>query len=284
LCLSALLLTLTGCRLFEQGASAIGRRTALFRPNQYDSSSSRHDRVPPSQDIVRLETTFVERPINDPLWGPALWREADEVSDLDPGLRRKLRRNGFRVGHLGSSPPRVLATRLGWKMQIPDHRTSRSGRKPVARPVVLRSGDSADIQTSEWLRTLTVTISDTGRDEPTTLKNARCVLRLSVSRLQDGWARLEFVPEIHSGPNRWRSVSTQSGWSGRTTQKITALYDQRFTVDLSLGEMVMISADPQSRDTLGRRFFIGTGESGETQRLLLVRLVDLKKAEAVYSR
>ena len=149
---------------------------------------------------------------------------------------------------------------------------------------MLHSGDSADIQTSEWLPTLTLTLPGSADDKPSTFQHARCVLRLSASRLQDGWARLEFVPEIHYGPRRWRSVSTQTGWSGRTTQKIAPLYDHRFTIDLSLGEMVMISVDPHRRDTLGRHFFVGPNETGDVQRLLLVRLVDLTTAKPIYSQ
>ena len=112
------------------------------------------------------------------------------------------------------------------------------------------------------------------------MQNARCVLRVTAERLEDGWARLQFTPEIHHGRHRWRPIATGMGWRGSTSQKIYRFYDQRFSITLNTGEMAIITADSQQPASLASKFFIEGIGSNRVQRVLIVRLSDVATAPA----
>ena len=69
-----------------------------------------------------------------------------------------------------------------------------------------------------------------------TYDNVKSILRLTALRLQDGWARLEFAPEIHHGVERLRPIVTDGRWQPRETQEIDAL-PQHFSLKLHVGEI-----------------------------------------------
>lgn len=280
ICIRRLILYLTvavvviapwGCQIFKQGRGLLHKNAKL--PSI---------QAPP--DAVQLDIAFVERPIDDRLLGDALWQEVDQIGALEPAVRKKLTNAGFRIGVAGSSPPRALQLMLGLGSPFDDDSSLTNEKKssPV-RHIVLPPGQFTEIQTSPIYQSCTIEIPSKDGPEAKDFSNTRCLFRVKVHRLQDGWAKLEFLPEIHYGENRLRVTATEGGWRQRTTQKVEPLYNQRFEIELSVGEMVLITVDGTNVGSAGRHFFVGADKDAKVQRLLVVRLADMGNTESPYA-
>lgn len=226
---------------------------------------------------------LVERPAGDPLLGPQLWNEVAAIGSLAPQLRDSLRQHGFRLGHVGSTPPQPLQTMLELTTETQRKSLGEESHKLVGRRIMLASGSDCEIQTSGLYPEVSLPVPGTNGPREETFQHARFVFTVTAERLQDGWARLEFLPQIHHGQFRWRPMATLRGFAGRTAQQTTPLYGQRFTVDLAKGEMAVLAALRTGQDTLGRYFFRGSDQEGPIERLLIVRLANMAKAEMLYS-
>ncbi|MCA9067281.1 MAG: hypothetical protein KDA84_00050 [Planctomycetaceae bacterium] len=251
---------------------------------------------------MALEIVFVERPIDDPLMGDQLWSEVDQIGSLPADVRQKLNEMGFCVGRVGANPPRALQTLMGLSMEVGNQKEKRL----VGRRVVLPSGAETEVMTGRPLIQSKINVPTAKGMEVKTFENVHGVFRLKAKQLQDGWARIEFLPEVHHGRLVNRPVVVQGGWQLQTAQAIERLYGRQFALDLNLGEMVVITGNFEPEDSVGRHFFHGNEYSDANdpnlqnpseqpppesqldnspgiQRLLIVRLADLSTAESIYS-
>ena len=81
---------------------------------------------------------------------------------------------------------------------------------------------------------------------------------------------------------RLQPTATEAGWGLRTRQEIVPLYGLRFTVDLTEGEMAVVSSTGTgSTESIGHRFF--TSADGRTQ-LLVARLAGVPKSQRLHPR
>ncbi|MBM82302.1 MAG: hypothetical protein CMJ78_17180 [Planctomycetaceae bacterium] len=226
-----------------------------------------------ARDAIHLEVIYVNRPQSDPMIGKSLWREIDQIGAIDPPTRASLRRNGFRIGHCSSTAPRSLNALLNL-----------SPREGVTRQSVpIESGGDTLIRTGKSLEDCSFAVHDSTQSQSQEFKNATCVFRVTASREQDGWARLDFVPEIHYGKSLLRHRATSRGWLFQASQNIEPLYAQKFSMHLSTGEMAVIGANREASNTAAERFFISSADGNDAQRLIIVRLVKMSKVEPVYS-
>lgn len=275
-CLAALSVAACGCSVFDGVGHLFGKRSGR--------SSSRASGLPPiptSRDAVQLEVMFVERPAGDSLLGESLWNEVDQVGTLTPETQKALRKNGFQIGLTGSAPPQALEQLLGLKSEFSTGNGEQS-KKLVGRRIVLASGAETEIQTGDVFPRCSVDVEGPNGTETKEFKNVRFVFRLKVEREQDGWARLEFLPEIHHGGNQFRRVATKFGWEHRTSQDIYPLYSQRFSLVLNMAEMAIVSADNDAKpQSVGRHFCFS--QNSNTQRLLIVRLASMTRSDPVYA-
>lgn len=256
-------------------------------------------RIPTSKTAVTLEIVFVERPKGDPLLGSQLWDEVDQIGSLPPEERQAIVEAGFRVGRVGANPPLALQKLMGLSTDL----GADEEKRLVGRRVVLPSGAETEINTGVAHAQSFVTIPLAEGLEQKTFENVRGVFRMKARQLQEGWARIEFLPEIHHGQLSNRALSFQGDWQVRTTQAVAKLYRQKFSLDLNLGEMVIITGEVEPKDSVGSHFFYSpeftdtlakaAQNPEETpapsvtpngiQRLLIVRLADLSVAESLYS-
>lgn len=264
--------------LFMPGCNLLNFST-LF--SSTDSSGQSELRLPPivaSRDAVQLEILFVDRPANDALLGDALWKQVDQIAGMSADVRRTLRENGWRVGHASSHPPRALEQLLEMSSGRPE--VIDSERRLVGRRVALAAGGSLPIDLTELQPELRIR---TKADEPVkSYSNVKCILNVQVDREQDGWVRLNFTPEVHHGQNWLRPVATQLDWTRRRGQLVEPLFDQKFSLSLNVGEMAVITAEGSDRETAGHSFFRSIHESGGLQRLLVVRVANMRKMVPVY--
>lgn len=296
---------LPGCLLFNWSSTWFSSDL----PSSFSEPSANVLRkIPTSRTAVTLEIVFVERPIHDPLMGEQLWGEVDQIGSLPADVRQKLNEMGFRVGRVGANPPRALQTLMGLSTEVGND----DEKRLVGRRVVLPSGAETEITTGQPHLRSSISMPTAQGMEVKNFENVRGVFRLKAKRLQEGWARIEFLPEIHHGRMANRPIAVRGGWQLQTAQSIERLYGQQFALDLNLGEMIVITGKLDPEDSVGKQFFhageysdaelrrnsalanrqnaaeqpkseFGLNSTTGIQRLLIVRLADLSTAESIYS-
>ena len=239
--------------------------------------------LPIPRDSVEVDIVFIDRPAGDPLLGKALWREVDQVGALSAEQRTAIREAGIQVGHIGSSPPDVLQSLLNLADEESERKRREANGIPqtAARRVVLPTGSDTEVNASELVATCNVDLPDGRHLE---LTDVRGMLRLRAERSQDGWVRLEFLPELHHGQTKARPFAAATGWMYRTTQEVLPLFAQRFAAHLNVGEMLVISADRDRSGTLGQQLFQFEDSSGPKQRVIVIRLAELREIAPVRVR
>lgn len=263
--LSLLSCGVLACESLQSGDSSTQQATAFKLPT-----------LMAPRDSVELDIVFVDRPANDPLLGRTLWREVDQVGTLSADQRSMIRDAGLLVGHVGSSPPDALQSLLN----LTDQELERQRReangipKTAARRVALPAGTDTEVWSSEAVAQRLVRLPD-GKELD--LTNVRGMLRLRAERSQDGWARLDFTPELHHGQTSTRPFAATNGWMYRTAQEVIPCFAQQFSADLNVGEMLVLTCDRDRPGTLGQSLFQFEDASGLKQRLVVVRLAELRK-------
>jgi hypothetical protein len=146
----------------------------------------------------------------------------------------------------------------------------------------LRDAESCSIETNALAKCTVELPLYTGAKEKT-YEKFKSVLRLTAFRVQDGWARLEFAPEIHHGVDRLRPMVTNGGWQSREGQE-TDVLPQRFSLKLHVGEIAVMTTAPEKHHSFGHNAFVREDETvGPLQRLLVVRLSNMSRVDPVYS-
>ena len=146
----------------------------------------------------------------------------------------------------------------------------------------LRNAETCSIETNTLAKCTVELPLYTGAKEKK-YENFKSVLRLTAYRVQDGWARLEFAPEIHHGVDRLRPMVANGGWQSREGQE-TDVLPQRFSLKLHVGEIAVMTAAPEKPHSFGYNAFVREDATdGPLQRLLVVRLSNMSRVDPVYS-
>ncbi len=272
-------LALCGCALFTSGVSALSYWSA--------NENGKENPLPPirpARDALQIDVTFVERPLGDRLLGHELWSEIDET--LNTADHEAVSNLGLKVGNAGST----LCQPLERMLHPPDALDAESAKRGMILPLqtfCVRTADEAPIETNA-LPKCTIDLPLPSGRKTKTYQYFKSVLKMTTYRLQDGWARLEFVPEIHYGSNRLRALPTEEGgrnkWSQAESQQVDTLWAQRFSAKLHVGEMIVITASPDDPHTFGFSSFIRDDpKKGPVQRLLVVRLSNMARIDPVYA-
>lgn len=253
------------CESLPSGDSSAQQATAFKLPT-----------LTAPRDSVELDIVFVDRPVSDPLLGKTLWREVDQVGTLAAEQRATIREAGLLIGHVGSSPPDALQSLLNLTDQeLERQRREANGLpKTAARRVALPPGTDTEVWSNEAVASRVTTLPDGKRQE---LTNVRGLLRLRAERSQDGWAKLDFTPELHHGQTSTRPFAAATGWMYRTTQEVIPCFAQQFSASLNVGEMLIVTCDRDRPGTLGQSLFQFEDSTGIKQRLVVIRLADLRK-------
>ena len=230
------------------------------------------------RDSVQLDVLFIDRPQNDALLSDALWREVDQIAGRPAAARRQLKRHGWRVGHASSHPPRALEELLKLSSEQPEFHDP--SQRLIGRRIALATGTDFPIDVTDTLPELRIRVSEDA--DIRSYSDAKCVLRTRLERQQDGWVKLHFLPELHHGKTWLRPVATSQDWKRRRQQNIEPLYDQQFSLSLNLGEMALITAESSDADTTGTAFFRSLDETGRLQRMIVVRVADMRRLTPVY--
>jgi hypothetical protein len=238
--------------------------------------------LPPQFDTINMNIVYVERNKDDPLIGKELWQEIDQIATIVPEQRQKLRELGFSVGVTGSQPSRALQRILNLRSEITDLASTSREHHLVGHETNLPSGSKTEIQTSLQLPQIEFNNIPGNQINNKTLTDARCVLSIKAERLQDGWVKLIFLPEIHHGLQSIRPQPGQQNFELKQSQEIIPLYEYQFDVTISIGEMVILGREPACTDKLAEHFFSGENKEGITSRVIIVRLNDIQSIKPIY--
>jgi hypothetical protein len=272
-----------GCTFLKPIGDVFG-----FWPQSVTSTSNHLPPLQPSREAVQIEFTFVERPVGDPLLGSRLWGQIDQVGAVTPSEAESLKRLGLRVGNAGQSICPALEQILK-DLEPPDAKDSDTHILVKKETLCIGPGVSSPIVTNS-VRKCTLDVPAISGTKERSFENFKGVLRLTAHRLQTGWVRLEFVPEIHFGQERLRPQSATDGlqqvWQPEMSQEIEALLAQHFFVKLAVGEMVVITADAVDNARMfGTQAFLRDQPGvGTMQRVLIVRLANMSRIDPVYSQ
>lgn len=255
-----------GCALFETGgwsAAGLGGpgRQTLLKP------------IAESPQALRLEYFVIERPAGDPLLGSLLWDEMAELGLLENERRVALNRQGIRVGVTSTSPPDALRKLLGEAAEITDARTPGEAQRRQGMLQVLPSGGSFAAWTSDEAPLKSVTVTAGGKPTEKTFEQARGIVLVTAKTEQEGWAKLEFLPEIHHGTPGLRHEAGEAGWKFTNGQQVQKLFDQKFALSLNEGDVAVVTAVGDDPDNVGSLLFRTEAAGVPVQRLLVVRLV-----------
>jgi hypothetical protein len=277
LCLGYCALGLVGCEIFQDKSTSIVKKEVGL------------PKIPVPTDSLQLEVLFVERPVGDRLIGDALWNEVDTMLNLEPEEQRDLIKNGFQIGVAASHPPAALQQLLelrakpkAGEISTPSETTNRlQGNR-----IFIRSGSETQIQLNDTpydaFRFNEFASHNDTHGELKKYSEAKCLYRVTIQREQPGWARLEFVPEIHHGLDLMRPQPGSDAWELKAQPNIERLYKHRFTVVLNTGEMALVTGRSDAADTMGHRFFTGPAGQDGVQRMLIVRLAQAGSSNSPY--
>ncbi len=249
-----------------------------------DRIGLRWQRLGTGRNVIQLEFVKIRRPAGDPLMGESLWDRLDTIGRRPASMRAALADRGLRVGQVGATPPPPLEELLG--LSAPEHDTDSPTGQPPRRDLngwrvfLQDGGDTEVVLHDEPFATEMLAVD--GDDATKTLHNVRYLLKIRVRQLREGWVQLDCLPEVHHGRHRLQPTATVAGWGLRTRQEIIPLYGLRFTVDLTEGEMAVVSSTGTgSTESIGHRFF--TTADGRTQ-LLVARLAGVPKSQRLHPR
>jgi hypothetical protein len=241
--------------------------------------------LPPIQaapDSIQLELFFLERPAEDYLLNSAIWKEVDQLGALPTETQEILNSNGFRVGNVSSNPPPTVQKLLGMVSEIPMDSAETKPLMGFSRYVP--PGFETEIPTGIVHDQAEFQIREKSQIKKVVYDQAVCVLRMKASRLQEGWVRVDFQPEIHHGEKRMRRVAANDDFCLRMSQQVDVRIAQRFSLTMNVGERALITCNPNSEETLGEKFFCRDDDGMKKQRVLIVRVVDSGKPSDTFTK
>jgi len=258
----------------------LGSGCALFPAAEWGThQTASKAMLPPlrvAPDAIQLEVVLLERWCDDPLLTREVWQEVSQLGTISAEDRNRLKANGLRVGQIGATPPPSVQNLLG--IGAGNSSWDTDANQVTGRRLSLQSGNETEISLSDPRDECQIAFRSDQKSETETFQLARCVMRVRPSRLQEGWSRIEFTPEIHHGDARLRPAATEQGWAYQNGQKTNARHELRFDVKLNVGEFALVTADPEVLGSWGEQAFVHEQNGRRKQRVLLVRLTDLGTA------
>lgn len=231
--------------------------------------------IVPPKDAIELQVIFVDRVVGDPLIGESLWNDLHAVTVVDPAVRDRLMQHGFRFAMSPSRPPQSLQSLIALST------TDDPSKLALARNYTLIDGQEAWFMSSTLPPGTQVRIPMDDSVRAIEADQGSCWFRIRATRQSENWAKLEIVPEFRYGEVAIRPRPTDHEWLYEQGQKSVVLYEDRLGVELNVGEVLVLGLAGDDPDSLGRRYFRAEANGREFERLILIRLTEMKRIEPV---
>jgi hypothetical protein len=255
-----------GCALFNPG-SAVERITA-DRPFLPPLQSERN--------VIDLEVYFVDRVVGDPTIGDGLWGAVNQAAG-PLSTHARLRSEGVQYGVAPSSPPAALQSLISRGFG------STATKVTAVNNVPLINGSAAPIKVASLPESCVIPSSGKKGVGAITVQQGQCTFRVAAERVQEGWVKVAFLPQIEHGAERVRPVATEQRWENKNTRQIESYYDQEFSLELNTGEFVVVGLAEDRPGTLGHLFFRSGDADSRFQRVMIVRLAGMQSVKPLRS-
>jgi hypothetical protein len=256
----------SGCALINAG-SAVERITAE-RPFLPPLQSERN--------VIDLEVYFVDRVVGDPTIGDGLWRAVNQAAG-PLSTHARLRNEGIQYGVAPSSAPPALQSLISRGFG-----TSSTKVTSVVN-VPLINGSASPIHVGKLPGSCVVPSSGKKGVGAITVDQGECMFKVAAERLQEGWVKVAFLPQIHYGAERVRPTATDERWENKNSRLIETYYDQEFSLELNTGEFVVVGLSEDRPGTLGHLFFRSGDAQSRFQRVMIVRLAGMQSVKPMRS-
>lgn len=280
-----LLLLLAGCALFRADGQSVDPDVPWAERDGSDGTAASQA---PVLQVAQFEANIVRRPANDARVRTLVWEDLDESGPMSPEERQKLNKSGFRVGVAGSSTPWALQSLARDASQAAVSGSGESAtdsmqdnfRVPVGPAFAVFERGVTHLEVQKQLDPSLIPLDSI--PELTGLKQAghlRCVMQVTVEELDQGWALLNVLPEIHSGARTMRLSVTGTSDQLPVRQNVYPLYEQQFKLKLHRGEVAVIGRYGSDHWSPGRLFFQPDSGSAASESLLLIRLAGVDQVK-----
>lgn len=232
----------------------------------------------PSADGAALEVFLVRFPLGDSGVNGPLWDEIDEQSFAD-ATRRQLDRHGFRAGLVRGAIPERLASLLEltdapsnaeslW--QEVDVRTEPTVTRQIVH--VPKESEARILSSSTIFEEAYVMRSHAGGLGGETLHSAQGVLKVRAQSGANGGAAIEITPELHHSHPK-QEIRFDNGVGRFSFSRPKEVFeDLAIRSELSPGEMLILSMNPDREGSLAQYFFRENSSRGCDQKMVILRL------------
>ncbi len=235
-----------------------------LRPTQVVKAATYTGQNPPVPPVVNVRYMFASRPVGDSGLNRDIWRTCDETV-LDLETLSRLHEAGLRIGVLSGQPPETLdillreipGTQLnGHELHIPSNRLTSIqlgtlGKCPPELAAAIGESDGKPTQPALLFKAV-----------PTLQGDGSVELHVTPT-VQYGNIERRYVPEF--GPGGVRQ------WTFENKRKEHEFTELSFRVRLRSDQTLLLTCDPDRKNTLGWFFFVNTSESPPSQTLLVIQ-------------
>lgn len=266
---------ITACLLLSV-LTAGGHGCALWLPSISDQSTLKAKMQPlaSARDAIDIEVYFIDRRIGDPLIGEGFWSTLHAITSVDPEVRERLKKDGFRFAMSASRPPRAMQALMALSSD------SDPSRRALMQRYSLPAGQETYLLVSALADGVTLERTHRGEPQQLNLEQPHFHLRVQAEKIQDGWAKLVIVPEVRHGRNQLRPRATDQDWRFDQGQESLVLYEDRLSAEVNIGEILVLGLAPSSENSLAKHYFRGD-ESQGIERLILIRVADMHAVNPV---
>lgn len=259
-CCCALVILAAGCQRLPK----MGESVTLARPQL-------------SVDSTVLEVFTIRTLIGDAQLDQALWASIDEQR-IDPEVRARLNRNGFRAGVVSGPMPQQLEQLLRLVEDQPTDSVDEQVVKLDAEPMVrkrrlqLRADRPAKIQTTPTHDELSVLFAGADGVGGQTYYGAQPTLVLSCHPFEDARVRLALTPELEHGEVK-RQWDASDGIMFMNAGRPKRTFDElEVRAELVSGQLLVLSPLIDHPGSLGYQFLTDSTAQQSEQKLVVIRV------------
>jgi hypothetical protein len=272
--------------LFALGGSGC----ALYNPvvNPVTGKILQPQLMPPGS--VAVEVFSICLPPDNPELAARVWEEVDE-QDFPVEVRRRLEKNGFRMGILAGQIPPALSQLLelkgkpgaGGDVQRVNVAELATPARVTIQHMQTQAGQRYEIAASSVLDKMPVLAAEAGEIHGLTYEQAQGIFAMHVTPQPDGRVELELTPEVHHGQAKQHRVGDQAFFRWEIGRPKRAFDDLKLTATLGPGAMLLLSSRPNRQGSLGHYFFQESNGQDDRfdQKLVLVRICQTQHNDLV---
>jgi hypothetical protein len=230
-----------------------------------------------SAQQIEVEVVFVRVPDSTELAADRLWEHVDEQA-ISAEQRRRLWKNGFRAGIVGTQLPVRLAEILQHASSIEGDGTVQfntadaEGLGVTRRRMFLQRGRNGELVAGPVQAELQVLHMNESDLQGDTFYDAQPQFSILAQRTGDGRVELTLVPELHFGEYRQRYVPGEGMFRLDNSRDKKVFEQLKIQASVSPGQILMLGAQAARSGSLGYQFFTDTTSSLSASKLLMIRV------------